>query len=222
MLVASVAGPTSQIAFGDWSLTSFSKRDRHLVRKGHVELAGDKGEDRRRAVRNDREVDAVEIGQPRLPVIRVADQLDVLVGLVFDELEGAGADRMLAHLGRGDVAGIDRRLAGGEQQQKRRLRPLQMENRLVVALGGHVRQIEVPGPAVVDPELVLALVEQQVPGAFDVGGGERLAVMPFDALAQLEREFGAVFAPRPARRQFRHDRFEAVLRVRAGRTAPGC
>src|SRR5712675_1273532 len=43
-----------------------------LVREGHVELAGDKAEHRRRAVRDDRVLDAVEIGQARLPVIRVA------------------------------------------------------------------------------------------------------------------------------------------------------
>jgi hypothetical protein len=33
-----------------------------------------------------------------------------------------------------------------------------MENRLVVALRGDVRQVEVPGATVVDPELLLALV----------------------------------------------------------------
>ena len=41
----------------------------------------------------------------------------------------------------------------------------------------------------------LALPVKQVPGAFDVCGGERLAVMPFDALAQREGQLGAVLAP---------------------------
>ena len=45
-------------------LDVLQQRDRHLGREGHVELAGDEGEDRRRAVRNDGELDAVEIGPP--------------------------------------------------------------------------------------------------------------------------------------------------------------
>ena len=35
--------------------------------------------------------------------------------------------------------------------------------------------------------------------------------MPFDALAEIEGQFGAVLAPRPARRELRHDRLLAVL-----------
>ena len=58
---------------------------------------------------DDRIFDAIEIRPPRLPVIRVAGHLNVLVGLVLDEFEGAGADRMLAHLVRRHMAGIDRR-----------------------------------------------------------------------------------------------------------------
>ena len=58
----------------------------------------------------------------------------------------------------------------------------------------------------------LRLAGQQVPGAFDVCGGERLAVVPFDALAQREGQLGAVLVPRPARRQIRHDRLQAGLR----------
>ena len=54
---------------------------------------------------------------------------------------------------------------------------------------------------------------QQVPGAFDVGGGERLAVMPFDALAQLEGQLLAVLAPRPARRR---DRARSIARLFCG------
>ena len=42
-------------------------------------FAGDKGEDRRRAVRGDRIFDAVEIWPPRLPVIWVPRDYDVLV-----------------------------------------------------------------------------------------------------------------------------------------------
>jgi len=44
-------------------------RHRDLVGEGHVEIAGNEGEDRGRAVRDDRVVDAVEIGSAGLPVI---------------------------------------------------------------------------------------------------------------------------------------------------------
>ena len=80
--------------------------------------------------------DAVEIGPARLPVIRVARHRDVFVRLELDEFERAGADRMAAHLARRHVAGIDRRLARGEQRDQVGLRPLQVEGDLVVAVGG--------------------------------------------------------------------------------------
>ena len=51
----------------------------------------------------------------------------------------------------------------------------------------------------------------QIVRAFDVRGRKGLSVMPFDALAELEAQFGPVLAPRPARRQIGHDRLHAVL-----------
>src|SRR5215472_11901617 len=47
--------------------------------------------------------------------------------------------------------------------------------------------------------------------AFDVLGGEWLAVMPFDALAQREGQLGAFLAPRPADGEVGHDRLHSVL-----------
>jgi hypothetical protein len=47
----------------------FHQRDRDPIGKSLVEFTGDEGEDRSRAVGNDRVFDAVEIGSPRLPVI---------------------------------------------------------------------------------------------------------------------------------------------------------
>src|SRR5712671_1356558 len=71
-----------------------------------------------------RELDAVEIGPVFFPIVGIPRQLDRLVGFELDEPERAGADRVRAHLGRRDVAGIDRRITRGEQSQQRRLRPL--------------------------------------------------------------------------------------------------
>src|SRR6266436_9490947 len=61
-------------------------------------------------VAGDRELDAVEIGPPALPVIRVAGQRDPLVRLKLDKSKGSGADGMLSHLGRSNMARIDHRI----------------------------------------------------------------------------------------------------------------
>ena len=154
----------------------------------------------------------VEMRLAFLPVILVLCEFHMLVLLEADELERAGADRRGAHLLRRHMAGIDRRVTRGEQRDKGRLAPLQVENRLVVAVRRHLFKVLVPGLARVLAQLRFALAEQQVPGAFHIGGGERLAVVPLDALAQLEGELGAVFVPAPAFSQVRNDGVETVLR----------
>ena len=187
------------------------QRHRDLVGEGDVELAGDEGQDRRRAVGDDRVFDAIEIRQARFPVVRVARDLDALVGLVFDELERAGADRRLAHLCRRDMARVDRREARREQGQQRRLRRLEIEHRLVLAVRRHALDVGVPALAEVDLEVIRRRAGQQVPGAFHVGRGEGLAVVPFDAAAQREGQCFAVLAPLPALGEVGHDAVEAVL-----------
>src|SRR4029077_12424064 len=72
--------------------------------------------------------------------------------------------------------------------------------------------VAVPGLARIDPELLGGRSSNQVPGAFDVPGGEWRAVMPFDAGPQLEGQLLAVLAPRPARSEVGDDRVQAVLR----------
>jgi len=119
----------------------------------------------------------------------------VLVRLELDEFEWPGADRVLPHLGRGHMTRVYGRIAGSEQREERRLRPPQVKSRLLIILGCHVFQVAVPLLARVAAEFLLPFAEQQVPSAFDVLGGERLAIMPFDALPQFERQFLAVLAP---------------------------
>ena len=77
---------------------------------------------------------------------------------------------------------------------------------LVIAVGRDLDEVVVPGLARVDAQLLGRLALQQIPGAFDVGGGERLAVMPFDALAQMEGQLGAVLVPGPVGGEFGTDR----------------
>ena len=109
------------------------------------------------------------------------------------------------------MTGINRRKPVGEKHQKRRLRPLQMEGDLVIAVRRHLIEVAIPEFAGIDAEFVARLVEQEVPGALDILGRERLAVMPFDTLAQREGERGPFLVPRPAGREIGNDRFEAAL-----------
>src|SRR6266853_853525 len=82
----------------------------------------------------------------------------------------------------------------------------------LVAPGSGPCDVDPPGLTIVEPEFLLSLIAQEIEGAFDVLGGEGLAVVPLDAFAQLEAELGAVLAPCPARGELRHDRCQAVLR----------
>ena len=192
-------------------LDVLQERHRDVGREGHVELAGGEGQHARRPVGHDGELDGVEIGQALLPVVGVLHQLDALVHPELGELERAGADRLAPHLVDRHVAGIDRRVARGEQRQQRGLRRLEMERRHGVAVGGDLLDIGPPRRARIAPELALA-AQQQVEGAGDVLGAERLAVVPAHALAHGEGQPGVAVLPLPLRGQVGHDRLEAVLR----------
>ena len=95
---------------------------------------------------------------------------------------------------------------------KRRLRPLQMEHDLQIALRLDPGDVLVPALARVNAEFLRGDVTDTVPGANDIGGGKRLAIVPFHARPELQRQVGARFVPRPLRCQFRADRIGAVLR----------
>ena len=118
---------------------------------------------------------------------------------------------MLAHLRRRNVAGVDRGEAGRQHHDERGLRLFQAEADLVVARRRDLLEVTVPGFARIDAKLLLGDAGHQIPGAFHIGRGERLAVVPFDALPQLQRQLGAVLVPRPFGCEVRHDRVDAVL-----------
>src|SRR6202023_857959 len=144
------------------------------------------------------------------PVVRVAREPDVLIGLELDEFERTGADRMAAHVARADVAGIDRRPAGGQQHQQTGMRPLQMEGDLVITVDRDLLQIAVPGLARIDAKFLDRLAGEHVPGAFDVLGGERLAVVPSHTLMQWKGQLRAILVPYPAGCELRNDSLRAV------------
>src|SRR5215469_913063 len=106
---------------------------------------------------------------------------------------------------------IDHRIAGSEQRHKGWLRPAQLEGNLIVAVGGHLLEVAIPRFAWIETKLLARLADQQVPGAFDVPCGQRPAVVPFDALAQWERQLGPVLAPGPAGGEIGNERLHAVL-----------
>ena len=87
-----------------------------------------------------------------------------------------------------------------------------MKSDLMLAAGRGLGDIDPPGLAIIEAELLFAVVGQEIEGAFDVFGGERLAVVPFDAVAQFEAQLRAVLAPCPARGELGDDRLHAVLR----------
>ncbi|MGY4432580.1 hypothetical protein ACVWWO_005057 [Bradyrhizobium sp. F1.13.1] len=119
---------------------------------------------------------------------------------------------MGAHLRRRDVTGIDRRIAGCEHRQQRRLRPLQIEGDLEITVRRDIVNLAVPGFARILPQLLLRFAHQEIEGAFDVGRRERLAVMPLDALAQFEGQLLVVAAPGPALGQLWPQGIRAILR----------
>src|SRR6516165_4932346 len=89
------------------SLEILQCRDAHIQRN-HVKLPGKKGQVARTGFAHDRVFDAVEVRPARFPVMRVFRHFDLFVMLERDEFERAGTDRMLAHLARRHMAGIDR------------------------------------------------------------------------------------------------------------------
>src|SRR5262249_12782652 len=104
----------------------------------HIELPGNKRQVRSRRLLDDRVFDPVEIRPVFLPVIRVAGDFNAVIGLELDELERAGADRMLAHLRRRAMTGIDRREPAGKQHRESGLWPLQFEGDLVITVRRYV------------------------------------------------------------------------------------
>ena len=86
-----------------------------------------------------------------------------------------------------------------------------MKCRLMVVFDGDVVEIGPPCLAGIEAQLFLRLTLQQVPGALDVGGGKRLAVVPIDALVQFESQILAVLAPAPALGKIGDDIVESIL-----------
>ena len=144
--------------------------------------------------------DAVEIRRVRPPVIRVAVGDDVLPALIFDEFERAGADRRQIGRVLADIAALIEMFCGdiaevgqGAEQQVQRHRPLVAEDR-----GLRIGRIDRGEEQLQRRSVVEDLLPHVHRGEGDVLRGERLAIVPCDALAQLEGDGLAVRRRLPA------------------------
>src|SRR6516165_9429391 len=153
-------GGTLQIACGTWLCASFRSGIGRVFGKVMSNFPGDKCQNRRRQVADDRVFDAIEVRPPRFPVSRISRYLDVFVRLEFDEFERAGADRMAAHIPRRHMARIDRREPGSEKCKKGGLRPLQMKGDLVITSCTDALEVAIPGFTGINAEFVVRLFEQ--------------------------------------------------------------
>ena len=175
-----------------------------------------------------------------LEVVRVRLELGVLVGLVADELVGAGADRRggrerdrLDGLGIGrleEVLRHDRRLGVGQVAGVVRVRRLERQRDRVVV--DDVDALGLAGARVDDGLRALDRLprgareadrrdQRAVDRELDVLGRERLAVMPVDALAQMERPGQAVRGDFPRLGDVRSRR-PRQRRPRPSRGPSGC
>jgi hypothetical protein len=126
-----------------------------------------------------------------------------LAALILDELERAGADgrevgRILADIAAlikmfgGDVAEVGQ----SAQQQVQRHRPLVLEDR-----GLRIRRLDRCQEQLQRRAVIEDLLPHVHGGEFDIGRGERLSVVPGDALAQVEDHRLAVGGSFPAFRE---------------------
>ena len=81
-----------------------------------------------------------------------------------------------------------------------------------VAVGADRLEIAIPRLARVGAQFFRPVSEYQVPRAFDVCGGERLAVVPAYPVAEMKRQLRHIGVPRPFRGQIGNDRIQPVLR----------
>ena len=88
-----------------------------------------------------------------------------------------------------------------------------MECRLHRAVHGDLFEVGEPGLSRTFADFAGFEAGNRVPGAFHVGGGEGLAVVPFHSVTQGEGQFGLAVVPAPGGGKFRDDCIEAVLRL---------
>ena len=167
--------------------------ERHGREGGELDLVGFERAGSRRAIRQHPVDDLVEIRLALAPVVGIALQAVIFTGLVLGELERPGADRrIVGRVGRDVGAFVD--VLRDDAGQRRQRVPDQLERRRL-GEAEHGRQRVGRFDRLEILEYDAAEILQRLPylqrREGDVGRGERLAVMPFDAIAQLEGDASA-------------------------------
>jgi len=164
-----------------------------------VHFAGFKGGRPCPRIGNDTEADAVEIRQALLPIIRIAFDEDILAAHPFLEDERPGADelavpwvaqRLRAFI---EVTRHNAGLCGGQYRPDRRRRLGQAEDRRM-CIGGVDRYHRFVSRACPRVDLLDHLQDR----VLHVRGSERLAIMPFHTLPEMEGDGQAVGCHLPA------------------------
>jgi len=70
-----------------------------------------------------------------------------------------------------------------------------MEGDFVIAAGGDLLHIPIPGLPRIEAQLLVGSSLQQVPRTFDIGGGERLAIVPLYAVTQVKGQQPPALVP---------------------------
>src|SRR5260370_8621965 len=86
-----------------------------------------------------------------------------------------------------------------------------MKRDFIVTFRGDLLEVPVPGFARIEAKLLGRFTEQRIPSTLHVIGGKRLAVPPFDTLAQPQTQLGLGRGPRPLGRPTRHNLLETRL-----------
>src|SRR5437867_4978135 len=183
-----------------------------LAGKRHVHPPGLERRHRSAALGDDQIAQPVEIRPSLHEVARVLDVLDELALAPLLDLERPGADAAGAVARRRHVSGVDRREAGGEHEQERRLRALETDDHRARIDRLDAVDVDVPLVPGIGPQLRrrIGRLPQHVERVLDVRGAERPAVVPGDVAPQREHQLAVVLLPRPALGQLADDRVGAV------------
>jgi len=180
-----------------------------------IRIARDQRRALGRAVRIDQHFDPVEIGPILVVIGLVAHDGDEPFGLERDQLERAGADRLLIQAGQpglGDRGRNDLGIGIGERDRQvgEGCRQLEKDRRLVLRrhLGDRADILQRRRGGL--------RIEDRLEARNHVVGGTRAAVMEHEPVAQLERPFGQIGRIGPGMGQIR---FRRHIGAQAGQAA---
>lgn len=168
--------------------------ERHRREGGKLDFVCFERRSRRLAIRQHAVDDLVEFRLILFPIILIACQPIIFAGLVFGEFERAGADQCIIGCIGGDIGAVENMFGDDAGYDRQRITDELERRRLGEAEDGGVIVGRIDGFEIGEDQT--AEILQRLPdlerGEGDIERGERLAVMPGDAVAQLEGDGEAV------------------------------